>query len=250
MLNKIEKSCVISVKNIDTIKDELDITGKEYKKIDADGNERWFRSIVMPMCDAEGNEVDTVIVHCDITKMKHFEELSITDALTNLYNRRHFKDIFKREMRRAIREKGKLSFLILDIDYFKKYNDSYGHDAGDKALLAVAKAIEASISRGSDFAFRLGGEEFGVLFYNTDINGSLLLAERIRKNVQDLKIEHSNSLASKYVSVSIGLLVVDFLDENVDEHGFYTMADDALYQAKESGRNKVVMYENDELEFF
>lgn len=246
MLNKIEKSCVISVKNVDT----TDSVGQEYKHIGEDGNDRWFKSVIMPLCDGKGKELDTVIVNCDITKMKYFEELSITDALTGLYNRRHFNDIFKREMSRAIREKGKLSFLILDIDYFKKYNDSYGHDAGDKALIAVAKAIEISINRGSDFAFRLGGEEFGVLFCNTDIDGSLLLAERIRKNVEELKIEHTNSLVSKYISVSIGLLVVDFVQENVDEHGFYTMADDALYQAKESGRNKVVMYENDEVEFF
>ena len=248
MLNKIKQSCALSATKTDKI--DNNTTSKEYQEIDTDGQVKWFKDIAMPLCDENGDNIGNVIVHCDITKMKHFEALSITDALTNLYNRRYFNDIFKREISRALREKGTLSFLILDIDYFKKYNDAYGHDAGDKALTAVAKEISNSIKRGSDFAFRLGGEEFGVLFYNTSIEGSILLAEKIRKNIEVLQIQHSNSSTAKHLTVSIGLLVVDFSQESVDEHGFYTMTDDALYQAKESGRNRVVLYENDDLEFF
>jgi len=210
----------------------------------------WYQNSVMPIFDSDGKHLGEVLVRYDITQKKKFEELSITDSLTKLYNRRFFNDTLNREIKKAQREKSKLSFLILDIDYFKKYNDSYGHDAGDKALQSVANAIKNSLHRGSDYAFRLGGEEFGVIFSTKTQETSLQLANFIRQNVSNLKIEHSNSLVENYITVSIGLLFVDFNEENVDAHGFYTMADDALYQAKENGRNQVVLYENETLEFF
>ena len=155
-----------------------------------------------------------------------------------------------REIKIANREKLNLCFLMIDVDYFKKYNDAYGHQAGDEVLISVAKAIKKDLKRGSDFAFRLGGEEFGVLFNAPDEEKAFLYADKIRQNVVDLNIEHSNSQIEDFLTISLGLLYVDFSVESIDEHGFYTMADDALYQAKNSGRNKVVLYENEDVEFF
>ena len=206
--------------------------------------------IQAPIYDEDDRDIGCASVQVDITEYKKFEKLAITDGLTGLYNRRFFNETLTREIHRATREKTMLSFMMLDIDYFKKYNDSYGHDAGDKALVAVADTLKKSVHRGSDFVFRLGGEEFGILFAQTSEENSMNMAEKVRKSIEDLAIEHSNSLTAKYVTVSIGVLVVDFKEESVDENGFYTLADDALYQAKDSGKNRAVLYKNDEMEFF
>jgi len=214
------------------------------------GEERWVEYGVMPLFDEKNNKIDDVVVSYDITQQKELERLATTDGLTDLYNRRFFNVTLTRELNRARRDKTFLTFLILDVDYFKKYNDSYGHDAGDKVLIAIANAIKNSIKRGGDFAFRLGGEEFGVLFSKINIKNSLVVAEKIRKNIENLNIEHSSSPVANHVTVSIGLIVVDLGSESVDEHGLYTMADDALYEAKEHGRNQVVLYDNNELDFF
>lgn len=244
---KMPKEFVKRVK--DTIKDKQSLEG-EIKQISYDGQELWFQNSIMPILNDNGEQIGEVIVRYDITDKKVYEKLSITDSLTGLYNRRYFNEILTREVSRATREKTYLSFLILDIDFFKKYNDTYGHDAGDKALISVAHAINKSLKRGSDYVFRLGGEEFGILFSQNNEIESLELANKIRKNIEKLNILHSNSKVANHITASIGLLCVNFIDEIVGEHGFYTMADDALYQAKRDNRNKVVSYKNDNLEFF
>ncbi len=222
---------------------------KEFQ-VDNDGTSHWVKVIQAPIYDENDQNVGCASVQIDITEYKKFEKLAITDGLTGLYNRRFFNEILTREIHRAKRDKTMLSFMMLDIDYFKKYNDSYGHDGGDKTLITVSNSLKSSMHRGSDFVFRLGGEEFGILFAQTSEEDSMNMAEKVRKSIEDLAIEHSNSVTAKYVTVSIGLLVVDFKEESVDENGFYTLADDALYQAKDTGRNQVVLYKNDELEFF
>ena len=143
-----------------------------------------------------------------------------------------------------------MSFIILDVDYFKKYNDSYGHKAGDEALIAVSNTLKKSLHRGSDYAFRLGGEEFGVIFSGEDSAESFAFAEKIRLNIEALNIKHSNSEVANHLTVSIGLLVVDFATETINSDGFYTMADNALYVAKNNGRNRVLLHENDTFEMF
>ncbi|MEA1916837.1 MAG: diguanylate cyclase [Campylobacterota bacterium] len=245
--HKMPKEFVQKVKNILDNKESLN---GELKHTSEDGKECWFQNSVMPIYDDNGAKLGEVVVRYDITQKKHFEELAITDALTKLYNRRHFNDILTREINRAYRDQKTLSFTILDVDYFKKYNDAYGHQAGDEVLVSVSKTIKESLHRGSDFAFRLGGEEFGVIFSGVDEEYSVEFVERIRANIEALNIEHSNSQVANHITASFGLLVVDFSQESVDEHGFYTMADDALYKAKNSGRNRVSLYENEELEFF
>lgn len=233
----------------DTIRNRDSLEG-ELKHTTIDGKEYWFQNSIMPILDDDGAEIGEVIVRYDITQKKVFEKLSITDPLTKLYNRRHFNDILTREINRATREKVRLSFIILDIDYFKKYNDANGHKAGDEALIAVTNTLKSLLNRGSDFAFRLGGEEFGIIFSRSDESKSLAFAEKIRKSIEDLKIIHSGSQVSKFLTVSLGLLVVDFAEVSIDENGFYTMADDALYSAKDGGRNRVFVRENEDLELF
>lgn len=245
--HKLPLEFVKKVQNVVSGKKSLE---GELHRTSVDGKESWYQNSIMPILDDDGTQLGEVVVRYDITQKKIYEKLAITDGLTGLYNRRHFNEILHREIKRAARDESVLSFCMIDIDYFKKYNDSYGHQAGDDVLISVAHAIRDSLHRGGDFAFRLGGEEFGVLFSGVNQEKSFKFAQKIRANVEALCLPHSNSLTNKYVTISLGLLVVDFKLENVDENGFYSMADQALYEAKESGRNRVVLYENDELEFF
>lgn len=218
--------------------------------IEDDGTESWYQNRLMPILDENNKQSGEVLVRYDITQKKIYEKLSITDALTQLYNRRHFNHILTQEISRATRNKSILCFIVLDVDYFKKYNDSYGHKAGDEALIAVAKTLDKSLHRGGDFAFRLGGEEFGAIFSSNDETSAFKFADQIRADIEALNIQHSNSEVSDHVTVSIGLLVVDFAYTGIDEDAFFTMADNALYIAKDNGRNRVVIHENDTLELF
>ena len=140
--------------------------------------------------------------------------------------------------------------MILDIDFFKKYNDAYGHDTGDKVLAIVASSIKKTVKRAGDFVFRLGGEEFGVILADCDKYSSLLMAQAIRENIENLNIKNINSKIKDNITVSIGLFSANFSKESIDKKGFYTMADSALYQAKHLGRNQVVEYKNTTIDFF
>jgi len=232
-----------------TLQEKKSLEG-ELKYTQKDGREIWFQNSIMPILDDNAKQIGEVIVRYDITEKKNFEKMAITDPLTGLYNRRYFNEILAREIKRSQRDKTRLALMMIDVDYFKKYNDSYGHKAGDDALVAVADSLKNSSKRASDFVFRLGGEEFGILFTIEDEDKAFAFAQLVKKNIEKLQISHSNSKISKHITISVGLLVVNFENEMVDENGFYTMADDALYQAKASGRNQVMMHENEELDFF
>jgi diguanylate cyclase (GGDEF)-like protein len=134
-------------------------------------------------------------------------------------------------------------FIILDIDFFKLYNDTYGHQAGDFAIKTVAKNLKSSLKRAGDMAFRLGGEEFGILCIGMNSSEALSFANSIREKVESEKIEHIKNSASKYLTISMGLVIIepDFIN-NVSD--LYKHADEALYKAKESGRNQVVVYDS------
>ena len=161
-------------------------------------------------------------------KMK-IEMLSITDHLTKLYNRRYFSDIIDKEFARAIRQKECLSFLMIDADKFKDYNDTYGHLQGDELLISLAQVFNGIAKRSEDLVFRMGGEEFSVLLPNTDFNGAFSIAEKIREEVQN----------STKISVSVGVACVyPKVGETPEE--LLKLADSNLYKAKEMGRNRVV----------
>jgi len=210
-------------------------------------------AIISPIIEND-EKVGYMLIFKDIDDQKKLEELAIKDALTNLYNRRFFNEKLSTEIEYAKKMKKKLAFLMLDVDFFKKYNDSYGHQKGDEVLIEVANSMKAVFMKKTDWAFRLGGEEFGILYLVKDTDEAVLQAEKLRLNISKKNIEHSQH-PLKHLTASIGVLVVDFTKEIVDSNGFYSMADTALYEAKETGRNKVVLYANanddeDDLEFF
>lgn len=164
------------------------------------------------------------------------------DSLTGLANRRHFDESLHIEWKRAARNHLPLSVMMLDIDYFKLYNDTYGHLKGDEILRKVAEIVQKSVMRPSDQASRYGGEEFVVILPETAANGAYLLAEEIRKNVEALNIPHEGSKIAACLTISIGIAsVVPSGDDTA--LSLVKLADTALYKAKDGGRNRVVVSE-------
>ncbi|MDD4911174.1 MAG: diguanylate cyclase [Sideroxydans sp.] len=164
--------------------------------------------------------------------------LSTTDALTGIANRRSFDDFLLREWRRCMRVKKPLSVVMLDVDYFKLFNDKYGHQAGDDCLKLVALQIAKAAPRATDMASRYGGEEFMLVLGDTDEGGAMWMADRVRQMVGDLKIKHY-ATDSKYVSVSCGVVSV-MPDDKMSIEQLLQSVDAALYQAKRGGRDRVV----------
>jgi len=174
--------------------------------------------------------------HLSNTIQDLFNKANI-DPLTGLYNRRFMESSMERVMDLLSRSGGLLSVMMLDIDFFKRFNDSYGHDAGDKCLQNVAHALSGTISRVNDIVVRYGGEEFSVILPNTDSNGACQFAEKLLKSVRDLNISHEKNDAATFVTVSIGVTTGE-VGRQQDIGMFLKKADEALYTSKESGRNK------------
>ena len=168
---------------------------------------------------------------------KKLERLAMYDQLTGLANRRNFDESLEKQFKLAKRNKDPLSVIICDIDFFKIYNDSYGHQQGDDCLARVAKVIGVTTTRPTDKACRYGGEEFTVILPKTNLEGGLGIAEKIRKAVFDENIEHDGSKAAPCVTLSLGLATYTGQYQNQDEA--LKAADDALYRAKDNGRNRV-----------
>ena len=167
---------------------------------------------------------------------KQLEALSRTDSLTNIANRRCFDEYLEAEWKRAIREKSSLSLIMIDIDHFKLFNDRYGHMVGDECLRNVAFALQKSVHRSSDLVARYGGEEFVIIFPNT--KDAFVPAENCRLNVENLRIPNEESNTSKYVTISIGIATI-IPERHSELTEFTSKVDRALYEAKETGRNKV-----------
>lgn len=169
------------------------------------------------------------------------EQISVTDELTGLYNRRYFNKRFLNEVEKAAAEKRYLTYLMLDIDYFKKYNDTYGHYEGDTVLRTVGGVLKDLAEQANGVAFRLGGEEFGIVVAGFTPAESLDYAEWIRTSISDLQIQHDLSPEYGRITVSIGVAAVPA--EGLREEDIYKLGDDALYQSKAEGRNCVTLYE-------
>ena len=170
---------------------------------------------------------------------KKLEELSITDQLTSLFNRRHFENIFEQELRRAKRDSCAITYILFDIDFFKKLNDTYGHHYGDQALKKIGAKLKEICRRPTDYAFRVGGEEFAVISVGNQTDNTNKFAEIIRQTILDLKIENAPSNVHKYLTISVGAVSKIPTQEN-DIYDLMKEADLLLYQAKNKGRNCVV----------
>jgi diguanylate cyclase (GGDEF)-like protein len=166
-----------------------------------------------------------------------FEKLAITDGLTKLYNSRHFFSQIKTEIKRYIRYSRDLSLLILDIDFFKNYNDTWGHLEGDKVLMQIGKTIK-SCMRSMDSAYRYGGEEFAILLPETEIEKACVVGKRIQEHI-NAHLFQPEPGEKQYITISVGATT---LVDKEDFRSFIKRADKALYKAKDTGRNKLCYY--------
>ncbi|MEA5536550.1 diguanylate cyclase domain-containing protein [Crocosphaera sp. XPORK-15E] len=168
------------------------------------------------------------------------EKLSRLDPLTQIGNRLHFNDCMEREWQRAIREEQPLGLILCDVDYFKKYNDTYGHLEGDRCLYQVAQGLKTAVLRATDLVCRYGGEEFAIILPHTDIKGGKPICRRIVEQIQQLQIPHLRSSVSPSVSVSVGFASI-IPQSNLRSDILINLSDKALYQAKHQGKNCFVL---------
>lgn len=166
------------------------------------------------------------------------EELAFLDSLTEIPNRRQFDQSFEREWKRTARSRSPLSLIMIDIDYFKAYNDHYGHAGGDAVLCQVAAALQQVLQRPADLLARIGGEEFIVLLPDTDESGGRRIAEQLLLAVHELHIPHQASGVTDIVTISLGGLTIHPISDEVDKRSLQAV-DERLYQAKSSGRNRI-----------
>ncbi|MEG5055603.1 MULTISPECIES: diguanylate cyclase domain-containing protein [unclassified Microcoleus] len=172
------------------------------------------------------------------------ERLATSDALTQLANRRRFDQYLEMEWRRQAREQTPMSLILCDIDSFKSYNDTYGHQGGDECLRQVAGAIANAVNRPADLVARYGGEEFAVILPNTSIQGAVIVAEHIQLTIAALQVPHAGSQVSEYVTLSLGVASIVPASESGAEI-LIAAADQALYQAKRLGRDRIQLYQPD-----
>jgi diguanylate cyclase (GGDEF)-like protein len=195
-----------------------------------------------PIFDPQGKLIAVVETLRDMTSHKkaqtELERLANHDGLTGIYNRRGFDDKLHAEFSRSSRESLPLSLAMVDVDFFKQFNDTYGHQAGDHCLKKVADALAKSTFRPSDMAARYGGEEFAIVLPSVDEEGAKVVANRVLKAVSGLGIVHSGSVSRGVVTVSIGVATI-IPSAKSSEKELIQAADEALYRAKHGGRNRV-----------
>ena len=179
-----------------------------------------------------------------VNQMRTIERLSMIDHLTNIPNKRSFDERLKMEWKQAIREQTPISLLMMDLDKFKKLNDKYGHQKGDFMLQSVAQVFQQSLRRPGDFVARWGGEEFVVLLPNTPVDGAVEIAERIRADTANSNYVCPDEIVLK-TTVSIGVhSLIRVTDNSMHSiESFISSADNALYTAKDAGRNKVMVFQ-------
>ncbi len=183
------------------------------------------------------DQLEEKVAELEIAHQK-LRQLAITDGLTGLYNFRYFKEQLILELNRARRGKGNLSVAILDIDFFKHYNDTHGHPAGNVVLTSIAEILRTNI-RQFDLAARYGGEEFSLVLIDTDKAGAGVVAHKIKKLVEEFPFQHRETQPNGRLTISMGVAI--FPEDGFDPDELVNMADRRLYRAKQSGRNLVVL---------
>jgi diguanylate cyclase (GGDEF)-like protein/PAS domain S-box-containing protein len=222
----------------------------DYRAQTKDGRYVWIRDVVHVVRDDNGEVVSLVGFMFDITErkeneqkllrlQKELEDYSFKDSLTNVANRRMFDTVIAREWSHAQRQNQTISMILVDIDYFKEYNDHYGHLQGDECLKHVATTLGSAIKRPRDFLARFGGEEFVLILPDTDASTANMLAERCRDMICKEKIEHKKSKIGEWLTVSLGVATMtpSSIDESIT---LIDQVDKLLYQAKQNGRNCIV----------
>lgn len=208
----------------------------------ADGIIRTYMFYKSTVENETGQVIGLVGIMLDISQLekthKHLELLSLTDPLTGLFNRRKFDSVFVQILLPHPNKQSLLNFAIIDIDDFKIYNDKYGHADGDRVLKSVARLLQFHLQRSSDYAFRLGGEEFGILYYSNNETDALTLADGIRTDIQQLNFENNIHKPAINITISMGLLTIRS-DDNKPEF-IYQETDKLLYRAKRAGKNRIV----------
>ena len=166
---------------------------------------------------------------------------SMVDSLTCIPNRRYFEEVIKKEWGRSKREKKHLSLIMLDIDYFKEFNDNYGHQAGDDTLRKVSEALSGTANRQADVVARYVGEEFAVVLPQTDSKGAVKIADKMCRRVEDLQISHEYSPAADMLTISAGVATIQpqAVDRNLSFDVLIKNADEALFEAKRQGKRRV-----------
>lgn len=221
----------------------------DYRALTKDGDYVWIRDVVHVVRKPDGEVEALVGFMFDISERKKsedelmrmhrkLEQLSYTDGLTGIANRRMFDQVFEREWASARRECRPLSVIILDIDFFKSYNDQYGHLAGDECLKRVSRILDTAAARPRDLVARFGGEEFVIVLPETDAASAILVAEKFRRSVLEEMIPHRGSEVSACLSVSQGVGTI-IPDEHDSPIRFLEQVDWLLYQSKNQGRNRV-----------
>lgn len=174
-------------------------------------------------------------------KNKILSNLSITDHLTGLYNRRYFQDILEKKISLLNRYNYQFSFALLDIDFFKDYNDFYGHHEGDIALQKISQILKNTLNRPNDYVFRVGGEEFAILFEVGILDSAHCVMEELRKKIEDSNIIACNNSVCNFMTISIGLGNILKVAPNTNSEAIYNEIDKLLYKSKETGRNKITV---------
>ncbi len=213
----------------------------EVKNKTKEGKPFWVKANIEPILDGSGDISGYQAIMTDITDKRLMEKMSITDELTSLYNRRYFNSQSLVKLEQARLEGLGFAFFIMDVDNFKKYNDTYGHQMGDEALKKIAVTLQKELFGIGGLAFRLGGEEFGGIFFCKSETSGFEVCNTIKNEIEALKIEHSKNNASNFITASFGLVFADFAKSNdkIEFETIYVKADEALYEAKDKGRNQV-----------
>ena len=221
----------------------MDYIVKPAKETDFLSRVRSFLKLKHEMDERKAREQELLEVTNKLTRANNtLKKLSYIDGLTGVGNRRYFDELYAKEWGRARRESCDISLIILDVDFFKMYNDRYGHQAGDECLKKIAQKISDLLKRPVDFVARYGGEEFAIVLPHTDSPGAVFVAEAIRRGLAGLAIDHEDSKISDVITVSMGIgSLIPTRGQSADD--FLQSVDGVLYEAKKNGRNRIEMTE-------
>ena len=236
--NKKMESAVI--KNLwDTISAD-EIWRGELKNYKKSGEEYWIKAMIAPLYNSKKIKIGYTSIKEDITDKKRLEELSITDPLTSMHNRRFFDHYMKREIKRSILKQEKFALLLIQVDYFQEYSEHYGDVMADKALIQLTSKINETIGLQASDIFRISADEFAVVIIDKDDAFIKKTADDLLKCAESLQIPHAKSEVSEYLTLSVGAVNLENHLHNINSNDVYNIAENNLYRAKKDGRNRAV----------